>query len=193
MKAEIRQRLLEVARSSIHQGLLCGEPSVPDPALNESELLEPGASFVTLEIDHQLRGCIGSLQPGRPLLVDVAENAFSAAFRDPRFSALQQQEFGQLQIHISVLRQSELMVVTSEADLVEQLRPGVDGLILTDGYRRATFLPSVWEQLPDPADFVRHLKRKAGWRQDDYWGPEIIAERYTVESFGEQEEARRES
>lgn len=185
MRTEIRQRLLEVARCSIHEGLLTGHPTVPDPALGETELLEPGASFVTLEIDYRLRGCIGSLEPGRPLLVDVAENAFSAAFRDPRFNALRHNEFARLQIHISILNQAEPMAVLSEADLIEQLRPGVDGLTLTDGMKRATFLPSVWEQLPDPADFVLHLKRKAGWRPDDYWGPEIIAERYTVESFGE--------
>lgn len=186
MRAEIRQRLLDVARSSIHEGLLTGHPAVPDPAMNETELLEPGASFVTLEIAERLRGCIGSLEPGRPLLVDVAENAFSAAFRDPRFSALQYAEFSRLQIHISILNQAEPMAVQSEADLIAQLRPGIDGLTLSDGMRRATFLPSVWEQLPKPADFVLHLKRKAGWRPDDYWGPEIIAERYTVESFGEQ-------
>lgn len=185
MRNGIQQRLLEVARSSIHEGLLSGHTVVPDPALHESELLEPGASFVTLQIERRLRGCIGSLEPGRPLLVDVAENAFSAAFRDPRFEALDFHEFQHLRIHISLLNQAEPMAVCSEADLIGQLRPGTDGLTLSDGLRRATFLPSVWEQLPEPADFVRQLKRKAGWRPDEYWGPEIIAERYTVESFGE--------
>jgi len=183
MREAIRQRLLTVARESIQQGLLTGRPLNPDPERDEPEVLQPGASFVTLTLGGTLRGCIGTLEPGRPLLVDVAENAFRAAFRDPRFPPLGPDEFRQLDIQIAVLNQPEPLAAASEAELVEQLRPEVDGLTLSDGERRATFLPSVWEQLPDPGDFVRQLKRKGGW-DPDYWGPEIVAERYTVEDIG---------
>jgi AmmeMemoRadiSam system protein A len=184
MRDAIRQRLLTVARESIQQGLLTGRPLNPDPEHDEPEVLQPGASFVTLEIEGRLRGCIGTLEPGRPLLVDVAENAFRAAFRDPRFPPLEHEEFRHLDIHVAVLNQPEPLPVASEAELVQQLRPDVDGLTLSDGERRATFLPSVWEQLPEPRDFVRQLKRKGGW-DPDYWGPEMIAERYTVEDIGQ--------
>jgi AmmeMemoRadiSam system protein A len=184
MMSRIQKRLLQVARQSIHEGLLTGEPDVPDPGLDEASLLEPGASFVTLTIENHLRGCIGSLQAGRPLLVDVAENAFSAAFRDPRFNSLKADEFPRLHICIALLGNPELLPVSSEQDLCAQLRPGVDGLILSDGERRATFLPSVWSQLNSPEAFVRRLKEKGGW-PTDYWGPEIICERYTVETFEE--------
>jgi len=182
MRTAMQQRLVELARESIQRGLMTGRPLQPDPRTDEAELLEPGASFVTLEIKRELRGCIGTLEPGRPLLIDVSENAFRAAFRDPRFPPLHHDEYRVLSVQVSVLNLPEPMAVESEADLVRQLQPGVDGLTLSDGERRATFLPSVWEQLNDAHEFVLHLKRKGGWSLD-YWGPEIIAERYTVESF----------
>lgn len=182
MKESMQQRLVELARESIEQGLITDRPTQPDPRADEPQLLEPGASFVTLEIEEQLRGCIGTLEPGRPLLIDVTENAFRAAFRDPRFPPLKPHEYRHIALQISVLNLPEPMSVASESELTRQLRPGVDGLTLSDGERRATFLPSVWEQLPDAGEFVQHLKRKAGWPLD-YWGPEIIAERYIVESF----------
>ncbi len=183
MRDETRQRLLSTARDSIQQGLLTGRPLVPGPQDHETELLKPGASFVTLEIEGRLRGCIGTLEPARPLLVDTAENAFRAAFRDPRFPPLEPDEFRQLDLHIAVLNPPESLSVSSEAELLAQLRPGVDGLTLRQGERRATFLPSVWAQLPEPRDFVHQLKRKGGWNPAD-WGPDMIAERYTVEDIG---------
>ena len=114
---------------------------------------------------------------------DVAENAFAAAFRDPRFPPLRPDEYPRLEYHISILNPPEPMTVTSEADLLQQLRPGVDGLVLIEGARRATFLPSVWEQLPDPRQFLAHLKMKAGLPAD-YWSDSLRFERYTVEEFG---------
>ncbi len=180
---EERRILLDVAAASIRHGLETGRPlSIRLEEYPES-LREPGAAFVTLNLDGQLRGCIGSLEARRPLVEDVAENAFAAAFRDPRFPPLRPEEYPRLEYHISILSPPEPMTVTSEADLLQQLRPGVDGLVLIEGARRATFLPSVWEQLPDPRQFLAHLKMKAGLPAD-YWSDSLRFERYTVEEFG---------
>jgi AmmeMemoRadiSam system protein A len=118
----------------------------------------------------------------RPLVVDVAENAFAAAFEDPRFPPLSENELEDLDIHISVLSPPEAMTIKDEANLIAQLRPGVDGLIIEDGARRATFLPAVWEDLPDRMDFLSHLKRKAGMRPD-HWSRTFRAFRYAAESI----------
>ena len=141
------------------------------------------ASFVTLHIDQQLRGCIGTLEAYRPLIVDVVENAYSAAFRDPRFPALTSKEFPELDIHISILSTPESVNVQSEQELLDLLQPGVDGLILTEGHHRGTFLPSVWESLSDKQQFLNHLKQKAGLPAN-YWSPSIKIEKYNVEEFG---------
>jgi uncharacterized protein len=129
-----------------------------------------------------LRGCIGSLEARRPLALDVAENAFASAFRDPRFAPLARAEEPRLDLHISVLSEAEQIPVRSEAELLASLRPGIDGVILSAGARRGTFLPSVWEQLPEPHRFLAQLKRKAGLPAD-YWSAELRVERYTVEAF----------
>jgi len=176
-----RKTLLDLARTSIEHGL-CGEQLKVDVAQHSLALGAPGASFVTLKIAEALRGCIGSLEHERALAIDVAANAFAAAFRDPRFPALTQQEFNVVSIHISLLSTTEPVDFDSEADLLQQLRPGVDGIVLHEGWRRATFLPVVWEQLPDPVDFLQHLKRKAGLAPD-YWSPQITIERYTVSAI----------
>lgn len=177
-----RARMLEIARASITEGLRSGAPlhvSVDDfdPALREAR-----ATFVTLNRQGRLRGCIGMLAAVRPLIEDVAENAFAAAFRDPRFPPLGADEYQDLDVHISVLSPSEPMQFDSEADLLRQMRPGVDGLILSDRGRRGTFLPSVWEQLPTREQFLVHLKQKAGL-PSDYWSDTLEVQRYTTESF----------
>lgn len=141
------------------------------------------ASFVTLTIDHQLRGCIGVLEAIRSLVVDVAANAFAAAFEDRRFAPLAAGEYPRLTIHISVLSPPAAMSFVSEADLLRQLRPMADGLVLEEQGYRGTFLPSVWETLPEPREFLRHLKRKAGL-PEDYWTASLRVSRYTTESFG---------
>ena len=142
-----------------------------------------GASFVTLTNDGKLRGCIGTLEACRALVCDIALNAFNAAFRDPRFPPLTADELVNLQVHISILKPATPVACESEADLIRQLRPGIDGLILQDGAQRATFLPSVWESLPDAESFVRHLKLKAGMSAN-HWSPTMQAFRYPCESFG---------
>jgi hypothetical protein len=143
------------------------------------------SSFVTLRMDTELRGCCGSIEVTRPLAEDLWHNARAAAFRDPRFPSLTAEEWPSIHIYISVLSELEVLTVASETHLVRELQAGEDGLILELGAARATFLPSVWEQIPDPAQFVRHLKFKAGWSAD-FWSPQIRVFRYTAESFGEE-------
>jgi AmmeMemoRadiSam system protein A len=176
----LQAALLNLARESIGFGLQHGRPLATTPDACPPELLEPRASFVTLKKAGALRGCIGSLEPTRPLAVDVAANAFAAAFRDPRFPPVTPDELDELSIHLSLLTPAEPMTIGSEAELICQLEPGVDGLILREGSRRATFLPSVWETLPDPSEFLRNLKRKAGL-PENYWSDAIRVSRYRTE------------
>jgi AmmeMemoRadiSam system protein A len=182
----LRSDLLKTAWQSIRHGLEKGNPLQVDPGQQETSLSRPGASFVTLHIGDELRGCIGSLQAQRPLICDVAENAFSAAFRDPRFAPLTEAELETLSLDISVLSEAERMVFDSEQDLLKQIRPDVDGLILKDGNYRGTFLPSVWKSLPDAKQFLQHLKLKAGLPAD-HWSDTLEVWRYTTESFGDQD------
>ena len=183
LNKEHQQRLLELAKSSIQHGLQTGRPIKVNLNDFPVELTERHATFVTLQKHHQLRGCIGMLEAVRPLAEDIAENAFLAAFKDPRFPPLAEDEFGELEIHLSILTVAEPVSFTSEQDLVTQLQPGIDGLILEEGRRRGTFLPSVWEQLPEPEQFLRHLKQKAGFAPD-YWSENIRIYRYRTEMIG---------
>ncbi len=178
-----QQQLLDLARLSIQHGLKNGKPLPIDLAKYPAELQELRATFVTLHSQHQLRGCIGVLEAIRPLAEDIAENAFSAAFRDSRFPPLKAGEVNGLDVHLSILTPAQPILFTSEQDLLNQLQPGIDGLILKEGYRRGTFLPSVWENLPTPGQFLRQLKQKAGL-PPDYWSDSISVSRYHTESFG---------
>lgn len=183
-----RATLLEVARASIRHGLRHRRALDANPNDYPETLRLHRATFVTLEIDGQLRGCIGALLAHQPLVQDVAVHAYAAAFEDPRFPELTSEEFGQLDVHISVLSPPEPLQFDSEEDLLARLRPGVDGLILHFRHHRATFLPAVWESLPDPYVFLAQLKRKAGLPLD-FWSPELRAERYTAEYFGDADTA----
>lgn len=176
-----QQQLHSIAYDSIQHGLVHGTALTVDLSVLDADLQTRRATFVTLNKHGQLRGCIGILEPVRPLAEDVAHNAFAAAFCDSRFPPLQQDELGQLQIHISILGTPEEMTFASEADLVTQLRPGIDGLIMEEGCC-GTFLPSVWESLPDRREFLKHLKIKSGLPAD-YWSDSIRIKRYTVEEF----------
>ena len=177
-----RSALLQVAMDSIASGLQSGHPSSVEPAAYPLPLTAMRASFVTLKQGDDLRGCIGSLEAYTSLVEDVARNAYAAAFRDPRFPGLTAAELGGLGIHIAVLGPSQPLEFASEQELLEKLRPGTDGLILQDRSARGTFLPAVWESLPQPADFLRHLKAKAGL-SPDYWSDTIEVMRYTTEAF----------
>lgn len=184
LPARQRTRLLAIARGSIAHGLEQGAPLTIDPEQEAPALRTLRASFVTLEQDGQLRGCIGHLEAVTALARDVAENAYAAAFRDPRFSPLSAPELDDLRIKISVLTPPEPIAFSTEAELLEAIEPGVDGLILSEGARRGTFLPSVWSQLPSREGFLRHLKQKAGLASE-HWSPRIRVERYRTESFGD--------
>lgn len=180
LSKEHRQRLLALAKNAIEHGVRTGRPLKIVLADFPAELTEPRATFVTLQKHHQLRGCIGMLEAVRPLAEDVAANAYSAAFKDPRFPPLEAKELNELDIHISILTPPEPILFTSEQDLLAKLEPGIDGLIIEEGYRRGTFLPSVWESLPNPGQFLKHLKQKAGL-SPDYWSGTIRVYRYRTE------------
>ncbi|MBI5460575.1 MAG: AmmeMemoRadiSam system protein A [Gammaproteobacteria bacterium] len=177
-----RQRLVQIARDSIVHGLKHGRALPIDARDYPDTLRVPRATFVTLHKDGELRGCIGTLEAHRPLVEDVADNAFNAAFHDPRFVPLRAEEFPHLDMRISVLSPPMPMTFRDEADLLAQLRPGIDGLILAAPDHYGTFLPSVWESLPRAEDFLRHLKRKADLPAD-YWSSELQMQRYTTEAF----------
>ncbi|HGX92302.1 MAG TPA: AmmeMemoRadiSam system protein A [Candidatus Tenderia sp.] len=180
-----KQTLLALARESIRYGLEHGTVMPVPPERYDTELQKPGACFVTLTLAAELRGCIGSLEAYRPLVVDVAHNAYAAAFSDPRFAPLSRAELAQIKTEISVLNPAEEISANSEAALLAQLRPGIDGLILQEGQRRGTFLPSVWQQLPTAAQFLTHLKLKAGLPAN-YWSDTLRFFRYTTTQFGEE-------
>jgi len=175
-----RQQLLELAKASVKCGLQTGKPLKIKLADYPRELQAHRATFVTLHLNHQLRGCTGVLYVIRPLVEDIVENAYSAAFKDSRFPPLAAHEFEDLEIHLSLLTSAEPMSFTSEQDLVSQLQPGVDGLVLKEGNMRGTFLPSVWETLPKPEQFLRHLKQKAGL-PPDFWSDTILIYCYRSE------------
>lgn len=169
--------LLKLAGASIEHGLARGSAVNVDVASFPDELQRDGACFVTLYKNGRLRGCIGSPEAHRPLLTDVVQNAFRSAFHDPRFPNLTADEVPDLHVSISVLSPPSPMSIESEEDLLSQLRPGVDGLIIMDGAKRALFLPSVWEQLPKPEDFLNRLKLKAGMSAD-HWSDGFEAQRF---------------
>ena len=172
--------LLTIARNALNQHFsLPTHPVTPHPAL-----ALPAATFVTLTQAGNLRGCIGTLEAHRPLGEDVAGNALSAALRDPRFRPLSADELARTRVEVSLLEAAQPFVCSDEADALVRLRPGVDGLILRHGHRRATFLPQVWESLPKPRHFLQQLKLKAGLPAD-FWDEEIRLARYGVQKWKE--------
>jgi MEMO1 family protein len=173
--------LLPLARAAIGDifGLVFAADETP------AFLQDPGATFVTLMRNGRLRGCIGSLQAHRALLQDVKANAKAAAFLDPRFQPLTQTEFATTRIEVSLLSAAEaLPSVPTQEQALAQLRPGIDGLILEHAGSRGTFLPQVWNSIPEPAEFLRQLKVKAGMHAD-FWAPDIKLWRYTVVKYSE--------
>jgi hypothetical protein len=183
--AALGPALLARARNAIASALgLATSPEPSHPALGQ-----PGATFVTLRRGGALRGCIGTLRAERELHADVRRHAMAAAFEDPRFPPLVREEFEQLRIEVSVLGEAEPLQVASEAEARRALRRGVDGLILEWRGRRATFLPQVWEQLPQAAAFLNALKLKAGL-PPDFWAEDLRLARYEVRKFAEAHPAR---
>jgi AmmeMemoRadiSam system protein A len=177
-----REMLLRIAYQSIRSGLEARQPAVIDANAYPATLSPRRASFVTLHAGEKLRGCVGTLEPRVSLAEDVNRNAYAAAFRDTRFQPLQADELATLSLQISVLSTPEIIDFDSEASLLASVRPGIDGLILQEHDVRSTFLPSVWESLPEPKQFLAHLKLKAGLAAD-YWSSTLRIWRYTTESF----------
>lgn len=183
---EHRRDMLGIARSAIGHGLEHRRPPQLQLHILPTPLQQVRATFVTLTRDGSLRGCVGSLEPQRPLAEDLARNAFDTAFADPRFLPVTSAELTALNIEISVLSPLRVLAVESETQLLEVIRPFEDGLVLDDGQRRATFLPKVWDSLQEPAAFVAELKRKAGM-PCDYWPDSLRVLRYHTETFCERE------
>ncbi|MGK0498996.1 MAG: AmmeMemoRadiSam system protein A [Oceanicoccus sp.] len=180
--AILRQQMFSAAYGSIQYGLDSGSRLERDNKNTSPELMQPGACFVSLSKDDNLRGCIGTIKATEPLINNIAYNAYSAAFDDPRFSTLNCNELENINIEIAVLSDTKRLSFNSEQQLIEQLRPDIDGLVIYNDSQSATFLPSVWQQLPAPAQFLSELKIKAGWDRD-YWSEDISAECYSVKTF----------
>ncbi|MBT4101614.1 MAG: AmmeMemoRadiSam system protein A [Gemmatimonadetes bacterium] len=177
-------QLLEVVARALDQCVADGTQLQVDPSDFDASVQQEAASFVTLRReDGSLRGCMGSSAATRPLICDVAINTHAAASRDPRFAPLTLAERPGLEPSVSVLSALEPLHVTDTDDLVRQLRPGVDGLLLVDGRHRGTLLPAVWDVIAEPERFVTEVKAKAGWAPD-YWSSTLAAFRYTAQSFG---------
>lgn len=172
--------LLPIARSSISASL-GREQSVDE---NASWLQEKGACFVTLTQNEELRGCIGTLEAHRSLLLDVKANAKAAAFHDPRFVPLTASELNKTQVEVSLLSAMQPLQFSGERDALANLQPGVHGVVFEYGRYRSTFLPQVWEQLPSVVEFMAHLKHKAGL-SPNFWAEEVRLSLYTVSKWKE--------
>lgn len=180
-----KKYLLSLARRAIKHYLESGrvlEIGAEDPP---PKLKEKKACFITLTIEGNLRGCIGHILPRQELYRDVIENAVFAAFQDPRFYPLDREEFSKIKIEISILTVPTPLEFASSSDILSGLEPEKDGVILKRGVYQATFLPQVWEELPQKEVFLGHLCRKAGLEADCWKASDIKVERYQVEAFGE--------
>jgi AmmeMemoRadiSam system protein A len=177
--------LLSVARQTIEQRLLnLEDESQSDPDLSP-KFSERRGTFVTLTIEGSLRGCIGHIIPQESMIEGIRINALNAAFRDPRFRPLSRKEWEKVKIEISILTDPKPLPYTDADDLLKKLRPGIDGVIIKKGFNQATFLPQVWEQLPDKKDFLRHLCMKAGLDWDAWKHEKLEVSTYQVQAFEE--------
>ncbi|MFC1921896.1 AmmeMemoRadiSam system protein A [Chloroflexota bacterium] len=182
---EERNTLLELARGALEEGVR-GQPLSPmDLNTLSSRLIEPGATFVTLTINHELRGCIGALEATLALAEDVRVHAVGAALDDYRFPAVREEELSIIKIEISRLTPPKLLNFDNPGKLIEQIRPGVDGVVLQQGDRRATFLPQVWEKVPEVEVFLSMLCRKMGVPSDHWRSTKLQVFTYQVEEFQE--------
>lgn len=176
--------ILSVARKTIEEELF-GQKEEEQPDDLAPVFRERRGTFATLTIDGNLRGCIGHIIPQESLIEGIKVNAINAAFRDPRFPAMSQKEWDRVKIEISILTDPEPLSYTDANDLLSKLRPGIDGVILGKGFYQATFLPQVWEQLPEKEDFLTHLCLKAGLRGDAWRKGDLEVSTYQVQAFEE--------
>ncbi len=182
---EEKLTLLRLARQALEAGVR-GEHLPPlDEASLTPTLRAQGASFVTLTVHGDLRGCIGALEPYQPLAEDVREHAVAAAMEDYRFPTVEEKELAEIEIEVSRLTQPIPLHYTDASDLLAKLHPGRDGVILRDGFRRATFLPQVWEKIPDPAGFLDNLCYKMGAAPKTWQRKHLEVLVYQVEEFHE--------
>ena len=181
-----KKTLLRLAREALQAGVTEHKIAAVGPDDLTSTLRAPGASFVTLTIGGQLRGCIGALEPYQPLVEDVREHAVAAAMEDPRFPPVSRAEIGEIEIEVSRLTTPRELEYSDAEDLLKKLRPGVDGVVIRDGFRRATFLPQVWEKIPDKADFMDNLCYKMGAAPDTWRRKHLQVLTYEVEEFREE-------
>ena len=185
LTTEEKETLLRLARQALEMGVR-GQTLPPlDLESMPPRLQEDGVSFVTLTIDGNLRGCIGALEPSMPLADDVREHAVAAALQDYRFPNVSPDELSQIEIEVSRLTIPVPLEYTTPEDLLNKLRPGIDGVLLRDGPRRATFLPQVWEKIPDPAEFLDNLCYKMGAESDLWRKKNLEISIYQVEEFHE--------
>jgi AmmeMemoRadiSam system protein A len=187
MTKQDQKQLLELARKAIFNYLKTGKVIKEEPKQYSEELAEKRGTFVTLTIDGGLRGCIGHIEPVLPVYADIIDNAISAAFRDPRFDELSEDEYEKIQIEISILTKPRKLEYSDSDDLIKKLNPGKDGVIIRKGGNSATFLPQVWEQIKSPEDFLSHLCAKAGLSPYEWKNGDLKVEIYHVESFDEKE------
>jgi AmmeMemoRadiSam system protein A len=180
-----KKTLLQLARQALEAGVCGGKlPRIDGTSLTPA-LSSKGASFVTLTLHGNLRGCIGALEPYQPLAEDVCEHAVAAALEDYRFPTVQESELASISIEISRLTLPVPLKYTDADDLLAKLRPGTDGVILRDGFRRATFLPQVWDKIPDKAEFLANLCYKMGAAPDTWRHKHLEVLIYQVEEFHE--------
>ncbi|PWB52401.1 MAG: hypothetical protein C3F13_11610 [Anaerolineales bacterium] len=180
-----RTYLLSLARQTIENHLRGHKVPALDFERLSPQLRADGASFVTLTYRGYLRGCIGSLEPIQSLAEDVREHALDAAFQDYRFPPVQLKEMNEIEIEISYLTRPEPLKYTDSDDLLRKIRPNMDGVVIRDGVRRATFLPQVWEKVPDPEEFLEQLCMKMGAPADTWKRKKLEVLTYQVEEFHE--------
>ena len=182
-----KEQLLSLARKTLKAAVRGRDLPEIDLAAWSPKLRKPGACFVTLEKNSQLRGCVGTLEPEKPLVISVQERALAAAFKDYRFPALREEELKQVSIEISYLTTPQVLDYDQPGELADKLRPGVDGVVISDGKRKATFLPQVWEKLPDREQFISRLCLKMGVNADYWRSHQLKVKTYQVEKFREGE------
>jgi AmmeMemoRadiSam system protein A len=185
LTVEEKQTILRLAREALECGVRGKKLPAPDPTQLTPLLRAEGAAFVTLTVHGQLRGCIGALQPYQPLVEDVREHALAAALQDYRFPPVRPDELPRIRVEVSRLTLPQPLTYTDADDLLAKLRPGTDGVILRDGSRRATFLPQVWDQIPDKAEFLNHLCAKMGANSNLWRNKHLEVQIYQVEEFHE--------
>ena len=177
--------LLSASRKTIEQRIFNRKEQSRSDAALSSKFSERRGTFVTLTIDGSLRGCIGHIIPQESLIEGIRVNAINAAFKDPRFSPLSKKEWEKVKIEISILTDPQALAYSDADDLLKKLRPGIDGTIIKKGLCQATFLPQVWEQLPDSKEFLRHLCVKAGLDRDAWKKENLEVSTYQVQAFEE--------